>query len=172
MAPIPLTDAIVDRFKNEKGNITASLFTLPFGMRAIAVLSKETEPAHPPTIQHNSHLFPDNLKGGIQLQFTAGKLPFDDFPLFHGGTLQINNILNISGQKTLTSTLGDSVTFIFNKEFQPKLADLVKSRGVPLTRIDFSGYGASTLSSWFNPDAQFAQTSQARFDVFVGAHGA
>ena len=171
LAPIPLTDAIVDRFKNEKGNITASLFTLPFGMRAIAVLSKQTEPAHPPTIQHNSHLFPDDLKGGIQLQFTAGKLPFDDFPLFHGGTLQINNVLNISGQKTLTSTLGDSVTFIFNKEFQPKLADLVKSRGVPLTRIDFSGYGASTLSSWFNPDAQFAQTSQARFDVFVGRTG-
>lgn len=168
MAPIPLANAIVDRFEHEKGNITASLFTLPFGMRAIAVLNKDTEPAHPPTIEHNSHLFPDDLKGGIQLQFNAGKLPFDDFPLFHGGTLQINNILNISGQKTLTSTLGDSVTFIFNKEFQPKLADLLKSRGVPLTRIDFSGYGASTLSSWFNPGAQFAQTSQARFDVFVG----
>ena len=45
---------------------------------------------------------------------------------------------------------------------------IMKSRGVPLIRYDLSGYGASIFSNWFNPDAQFAQTSQAKFDVFVG----
>ena len=41
-------------------------------------------------------------------------------------------------------------------------------RGVPLTRIDFSGYGASVFSHWQNPNAAIAATSQAHFDVFVG----
>ena len=37
-----------------------------------------------------------------------------------------------------------------------------------MTRIDFSGYGASLFSRWVNPNAQFAETSQVRFDVMVG----
>ncbi len=167
LSPIPLTNFIIDRFANEKGNITTSLFTLPFGMKAIAVLNKDIDPK-PPMIENNSYKFPNDLQGGIQLQFTAGMLSTDTFPLFHGGVLQLNNILNAAGAKTFTGTLGDSVAFIFNGEFKPKLNDLLKSRGVPLTRIDFSGYGSSIFSNWFNPDAQFAQTSQSKFDVFVG----
>jgi hypothetical protein len=167
LAPIPLTNFIIERFANEKGNITASLFTLPFGMKAIAVLNKDVDPK-PPTIENNRYKFPNNLQGGIQLQFNAGNLATDVYPLFHGGTLQLNNILDASGTKTFTGTLGDSVAAIYNGEFKPKLANLVASRGVPLTRIDFSGYGSSIFSNWFNPDAQFAQTSQAKFDVFTG----
>ncbi len=167
LAPIPLTDFILDKFKNEKGNVTVPIFTLPFGMRAIAVLNKDIDQT-PPEIENNRKNFPNNLKGGIQLQFTAGMLSSDRYPLFHGGTLQLNNILNVNGQNTNTSNLGDSVSFIFNQEFVPKLNDLLRSRGVPVTRMDFSGYGASIFSNWFNPDAQFAQTSQAKFDVFVG----
>lgn len=167
LAPIPLTNFIVDSYKNVKGNITASLFTLPFGMKAIAVLNKDVDPANPPSIQHNSYKFSNNVKGGIQLRFNAGKSPAYKYPIFHGGTFQLNNILDILGQPTLTSNLSDSVTYIFNGEFQPK-PNLLTSNGVPLTRIDFSGYGSSIFSDWYNPDAQFAQTSQSKFDVFVG----
>lgn len=167
LSPIPLTDFVIERFANEKGNVTASLFTLPFGMKAIAVLNKDADTI-PPTIENNNHKFPNNLQGGIQLQFNAGHLSTDIYPLFHGGVLQTNNILDANGVKTYTSTLGDSVTTIFNNEFKPKLANLIDSRGVPLTRIDYSGYGSSIFSNWFNPDAQFAQTSQSKFDVFVG----
>jgi hypothetical protein len=168
LAPIPLTDFIIDKYKNEKGNITASFFTLPWGMRALAVLNKDADPIKPAEITKDTFSFPNNTKMGIQIRFNAGMLSSDTYPLFHGGTLQLNNILNSSGQKTYTANLGDSVTYIFNQEFVPKLNDLVHSRGVPLTRVDFSGYGASMFSNWFNPDAQFAQTSQAKFDVFVG----
>lgn len=167
LSPIPLTEFVIDKFANEKGNITASLFTLPFGMKAIAVLNKDVDNS-PPTIENNNHKFPNNLQGGIQLQFNAGHLSTDTYPMFHGGVLQLNNILNANGVKTYTGTLGDSVSTIFNNEFQPKLANLVESRGVPLTRIDYSGYGSSIFSNWFNPEAQFAQTSQSKFDVFVG----
>ena len=168
LAPIPLIDFVLDKFQNEKGNITANLFSLPFGMKAITVLNKDADSIKAATIEKIEHEFSNNVKTGIQIQFNAGMLSTDVYPLFHGGTLQLNNILNVNGLKTYTGTLGDSVSIIFNNEFVPKIADLVKSRGVPLTRYDISGYGASIFSNWFNPDAQFAQTSQAKFDVFVG----
>src|SRR6185295_14938137 len=58
---------------------------------------------------------------------------------------------------------------IFNKEFFLDPPDTgYKDRGVPLTRIDFSGYGSSLFSHWQNPNAAIAATSQAFFDVFIG----
>ncbi len=136
-------------------------------MRALATLTRFIYPLTPPSIAFNQPAFDNNLKGGLQLQFNAGKLPTDDYPMFTGGTAQINNVLDLSGNPTNASTLGQSVTIIFNDEFKLKPNPLA-SRGVPLTRIDFSGYGASIFSNWLNPLAQMAQTSQAKFDVWVG----
>ena len=167
LAPIPVSQFILDEFKNQKLNITSSLFTLPFGMRALATLTKFIYPQQPPSIEFNQPAFDNNLKGGLQLQFNAGKLPTDDYPMFTGATAQINNVLDLFGNPTGASTLGQSVTLIFNDEFKLKPNPLT-SRGVPLTRVDFSGYGASIFSNWFNPLAQMAQTSQAKFDVWVG----
>lgn len=169
VSPIPLSQFIVDEYKNKKLNITSSLFTLPFGMRALAVLNKFIYPQEPPSIQFNRPAFENDVKGGLQLEFKAGKLPTDDFPMFNGGTLQINNVLDLNGSPTGAGTLGQSVGFIFNEEFKPKVSpSILISRGVPLTRADFSGYGASVFSNWFNPLAQMAQTSQSKFDVWVG----
>ena len=135
LAPIPLIDFVLDKFQNEKGNITANLFSLPFGMKAITVLNKDVDTIKAATIEKIEHEFSNNVKTGIQIQFNAGTLSTDVYPLFHGGTLQLNNILNTNGLKTYTSTLGDSVSTIFNNEFMPKIANLVTSRGVPLTTI-------------------------------------
>ena len=167
LAPIPLSKFILEEFKNQKLNLTSSLFTLPFGMRALATLTKFVNPLHSPTLEFNQPSFKDNLKGGLQMQFNAGKLPSDDYPMFNGATSQMNNVLNLMGQPTGSSTLGQTVTLIFNDEFGLK-SDPITDRGVPLTRIDLSGYGASMFSNWFNPLAQLAQTSQAKFDVWVG----
>ncbi len=168
LAPLPLSEFLLNEFKNSKYNITSSLFTLPFGMRALAVLDKFVYPAHPPSIQFNQPSFANNLKGGLQLQFDAGVLPSDpDYPMFNGATAQMNNVLDLLGTPTGASTLGQSVTIIFNDEFKLKPNPLT-SRGVPLTRIDFSGYGAEIFSNWFNPLAQMAQTSQVKFDVWRG----
>jgi hypothetical protein len=167
LSPIPVSKFIVGEYNKEKLNITSSLFTLPFGMRALAVLDKFVYPQQPPSIGFNRPGFDNNLKGGLQMQFNAGKLPTDDYPMFNGATVQINNVLDISGNPTAASTLGQSVSIIFNDEFKLK-PNALTSRGVPLTRIDFSGYGASIFSNWFNPLAQMAQTSQGKFDVWVG----
>ena len=39
---------------------------------------------------------------------------------------------------------------------------------MPLSRIDFSGYGASIFSHWEDPTAAIAAASKAYFDVFIG----
>ncbi|HET6889989.1 MAG TPA: hypothetical protein VFH31_02710, partial [Pyrinomonadaceae bacterium] len=75
--------------------------------------------------------------------------------------------LEWNGSYLGASTLGRSVTRIFNFEFMPS-STVIRPRGVPVTRIDLSGYGASMFSNWLNPKATIAATSQAKFDVFVG----
>ena len=39
---------------------------------------------------------------------------------------------------------------------------------MPLTRIDLSGYGASTFSNWLNPARRLRGDQPGKFDVFVG----
>ena len=107
------------------------------------------------------------LTGGLQLRVDAPKHPAES-PIFKGSTLQLDNVLRPDGSPTGAGTLGHSVGFIFNKEFFYDGNTGYKDRGVPLTRIDFTGYGASIFSHWQNPNAAVAATSQAHFDVFIG----
>jgi len=170
IAPISVCEMLVDAYRDEPGNVTAASFTLPFGMRAIAYLFK-TDPAQAtkPIITFNAPTFANDLVGGLQLKLVAGSGigPVED-NLFRGYTLQMNNVLDTLGNATGTTTLGEDVVKIFNGEFFQPPGKLDDQRGVPLKRIDLSGYGASTFSDWSNPDARFAATSQARFEVMVG----
>jgi hypothetical protein len=164
LAPIPVSEFLVDAYATEPGNITAAYFTLPFGLRSLALLTKtDAAQAKKPAIEFNSPKFDNDLKGGIQLKLTAGSATKPaKSDMFTGFTLQMNNVLDAGGTTTGASTLGYDVSIIFNGEFFTQMP------GVPLTRIDLSGYGASTFSEWVNKDAQFASTSQTRFDVLVG----
>ncbi|MCI0524176.1 MAG: hypothetical protein L0Y75_02845 [Acidobacteria bacterium] len=173
LAPIPLTDFLVERYSEQENFAALSLFTLPFGMRALALLQKEyvykgqSRPGA--NLSFNSKNFPDNLKGARQLELDGGEaLREGESDMFMGSALQINNILNTSGAPTGDSTLGASVTKIFNNEWLLEPFGLIRQRGVPLERIDLSGYGASAFSNWLNPNAAIAETSQAKFDIFVG----
>ncbi len=169
LAPKPVIKDIIRRYKEENGNVTWSYFTLPFGLKALSILSREKQAPHAPKIHGNRPVFNNDLRGGIQVQFDAGKLHTDKFPMFNGAIEQLSNILDANGNITNAGTLGRSVSTIFNKEFtfHPGFP-LIENRGVPLSRIDYSGYGASIFNNWFNPYAQIAQTSQTKFDVFVG----
>ena len=180
LAPLPLTDYLVDRFEQDaKGFAAYALMTLPFGLKALAVLQDPYTFTNPnggvetrkgAELLLNAEEFGDVMKGGLQLQLNGGEAFINgESDMFVGSTVQLNNVLDAFGNSDGDSTLGGSVTKIFNNEFllAPSL-DLLRQRGVPLTRIDLSGYGASTFSNWLNPTAAFAETSQARFDVFVG----
>jgi hypothetical protein len=170
IAPIPACDWLVEAYDKEPGNLTVASFTLPFGLRSLAYLYKTKKKlSQKPSIQFNAPVFENDLKGGIQLKLSAGS-GFNEYEsnMFRGFTLQMNNVLDLNGQPTDTTTLGEDVAKIFNNEFFKAPMQLDDQRGVPLTRIDVSGYGASTFSNWTNDRAEFAATSQARFDVMVG----
>lgn len=174
LAPIPLTDFLVDSYAENDKFFALALFTLPFGLRALALLKKEFE--NDGATQEGTNLvlapksFENNLKGGRQLEMDAGTSPVvGESNMFVGCTAQINNVVEMNGSQLGNSTLGRSVTKIFNREFMPKTpGDITRPRGVPLTRIDLSGYGATTFSNWLNPKATIASTSQAKFDVLMG----
>lgn len=189
IAPIPLVDYLLDYFKNNSKSILASKLTLPFGLRALAYITKHGEllvgstpipprQTAPPEIESTQPEFRTDLKGGIQITVYSGDFskavtdPHDaDSPMLPGFTMQMNNLLEANGTAKGCSNLGQRVTEIFNNEFftTPILSnDLNVSRGVPVTRLDFTGYGFNMLTNWLSPSAAMAQTSQARFDVMLG----
>ncbi|HEX8031652.1 MAG TPA: hypothetical protein VF491_24455, partial [Vicinamibacterales bacterium] len=176
LAPLPLTDYLLDRFENNDKDFAAcAMMTLPFGLKALALLQDPyldpnglLPPRRGADVELNAEEFKDK-KGGRQLQLNAGQAYITgESDMFVGSTIQLNNVLDAFGNSNGDSTLGRTVTKIFNNEFLLEPFDLFRQRGVPLTRIDLTGYGASTFSNWVNSTAAFAQTSQARFDVFVG----
>ena len=173
LAPLPLTDFLVENFDEDEKFAALALSTLPFGMRMLALLQKkyvyQGTPRRGTTFGFNAKKFPENLTGGRQLQVDGGKaLRQGESDMFMGSTLQMNNILDLFGNQTGNSTLGASVTKIFNNEWMLDPFQLIRQRGVPLERVDWSGYGASIFSNWLNPKAAIAETSQAKFDVWVG----
>ena len=165
LAPIPVTHSLLHLYHHEEDNKMAVLFTLPFGLRAFAELDQiEKGQSQKATIHKNEPSFDGKIIGGIQLKLSGGSVDTSRnvSNQFKGVTLQINNILNYAGTPTNASPLGYDVTTIFNGEF------FDKGGGVPLTRFDLSGYGASIFSNWQDKGAEFATTSQALFEIFVG----
>jgi len=179
LAPLSLTEFLVQQRQENEDFNAYSFFTLPFGMRAVALLAAnytyQNSNRDGGDLAHDKISFENDMHSGLQLRMDGGQpLREGDSDMFMGSTVQVNNILNLNGQPTGNSTLGGSVTTIFNKEFfqDPNYAfELFKQRGVPVTRMDLSGYGASMFSNWLNTKAAIAETSQAKFDVFVGRCG-
>lgn len=167
IAPLPKVDELLHYFNETSGGFTGALFTLPFGLKAFAEFNKKHDKWPDAKLGLNQHLFREgSLKGGLQIQADAPKRDKES-AMFIGGTVQLNNVVLPNGDPTGASTLGFSVSEIFNGEFFVKTGGY-GDRGVPLTRYEICGYGASTCSDWKNPKALFAETSQARFDVFIG----
>lgn len=176
LAPLPVTGFLLNKRDTDSNFKAFSFFTLPFGMRAAALLSEKyvynNVPRDGGDLNEVKVSFENEIQSGLQLKMDAGvPLREGDDKMFMGTTVQINNILDLAGNATGNSTLGGSVTNIFNREFFYDTNypfELFKQRGVPVTRMDLSGYGASMFSNWLNTKAAIAETSQAKFDVFVG----
>ena len=106
------------------------------------------------------------VSGGLQITAEGQQDPsIKTSPSFPGFTVQLRNVLNQVGGVTNSSILGPDVDEIFNLVFAPPT---IREVGVPLERIDFSGYGASIFSNWLDPEASIADVSKATFNVFVG----
>jgi hypothetical protein len=185
IAPRPVLEQLVTEFNTETDNKrVAALFTLPFGMTAVARLKKvnfeqiddDILKLRGSELALNQPKFPDHkLTGGLQLSATATINPlFKEFieesPYLEGATIQLRNGVNDAGVPLVDdngvplSILGPAVDAIFNQEFGPN----GKNPRVPVTRIDFSGYGSSVFSDWVNPSVEPPGTVKVRFDVMVG----
>ncbi|MBO9659427.1 MAG: hypothetical protein J7527_11435, partial [Chitinophagaceae bacterium] len=64
LAPIPVVDHLIDSFKNPKTQ-TFSFFTLPFGLKAIAIITKGGKETIKPELDKNAPKFKNNMVGGI-----------------------------------------------------------------------------------------------------------
>ena len=171
IAPKPVISNLVTLYNQDLNPAAAAaLFTLPFGMKAVASFRKPNPGSQVGTsLSLNEPGFQNNqLRGGIQIKVVASSdssEPDVETPGFEGATIQTRNLVDLlSGNPLGLSVLGPVVDTIFNNEFKP--AGLQPR--VPVQRIDFSGFGASLFSNWLNPNAAIAATSQAQFNVLIG----
>jgi hypothetical protein len=172
VAPIPATAGLLDYYNNAANQNAAVTMTtaLPFGMLALATLTKSHILGFlSPGVALNQPDFPAaHATGGLQLSFLAGRslltLPNSPSPSFEGVTVQTRNGYDSSAPSIVDSVLGNEVDLIFNAEF----STTGNAQKVPVFRIDIAGYGASLFSDWRDPNAEFAATSEARFEATIG----
>lgn len=155
------------------GNLkSAILFGLPNGKFSIATLLPYNAQQATVNNRHLDFIVPEfelqqlKLKGGLQFRIAANKpISLMSPPEMSGLTVQMKNLIGEYNEPLTQSILGASVHAIFSGRFSESG---VQSGGVPLTHIDFSGYGASTFSNWLAPLSKFATIAQVKFDVMRG----
>ncbi|HVE87030.1 MAG TPA: hypothetical protein VND93_29440 [Myxococcales bacterium] len=154
----------------------AGLFTtLPFGIQAVLQLRSSPDGGrNADAVARNQPSFPKpGLQGGAQLAFIAESGPSgrDRSSTFDGYARQLHNGVSLAtGAPLDISVLGsvvdpaDSVQEMFNNQFDAGGA----RPGVPVTRLDISGYGGSCFSDWLDRNAAYAEAAKVQFQVMVG----
>ena len=144
----------------------AALFSLPFGMRALAFADPVAVPQFQVpavTVDRRRPAFDSGIAGAAQLRLTAtggiaraeARAPDRTMP---GKLHQTDNLVG----GPLPNVLTPEIAAIFAATFPA---------GVPLHAVDLSGYGLSCFSNWHvDPagDAAALGITQVRFDVLVG----
>lgn len=166
LAPIPVVDTIIGEYRREAEGRFAARFTLPFGIVAVADLRKgDRLPENALTPPHVYAVRPQFSQSGFggALQFALQapahliSNPYAPPPGLPGAATQTDN--GTTGFNVLKSGLVDD---LFNDTFANKRPM------VPVRRIDFSGYGASTFSDWRRIDSKATGVTQVRFDAMIG----
>ncbi len=167
IAPIPLSKKLALWYKKFPDFSAWSIFTLPYGMLALAKYQKQAD-ENSPALELIEKKFPNDLHTALQMKTVGLDDPINKNKKFFGSAHQLSNTYNLQFPATgARSMLSGSVTEIFNGEFG-SVAGFDLNKYVPLERYDFSGYGANVFSHWSNANADVGQTSQALFDVWKG----
>ena len=79
LAPIPLSDFLVENFADQKNFAALSLFTLPFGLRALALLQKKYPfgggERRGADLHFNTKNWDSGVTGARQLRLDGGECP-------------------------------------------------------------------------------------------------
>ena len=173
--PDTVCDNLLTEFADENTAVpVGTLFTLPFGIRAAAMLFPRSPGAlnWAAIADTRSDAKSGDLTGGRQLAVSAHRAdtgPGVESPSLPGAAWQTRNgvdplTLAPNGFSVLRGDVSNAgVEAFFNAEMGP---GGTRPR-VPVVRIDLAGYGASLFSRWANPNA-VAEVGQTRFDAFVG----
>lgn len=164
-------EAVNPLIKNKNFN-SSILFSLPNGKISLANITPYNPNQATMNNRHLDFIQPEfelqnlKLKGGLQFRISANKPSSSELPpRLRGITVQLKNLIDNNGANLTQSILGESVHTIFRTTFTDSG---ITDQGVPLTHIDFSGYGASTYSNWLAPQAKFAAIAQVKFDIMLG----
>jgi hypothetical protein len=172
-APQPVLSSTIELVA--AGAPFAAVFSLPFGLNSLIIQPNQAPEgdgdqsgfiAEGGTFERLSPAFAlsaaDELTGSVALTVTPAQIDEAGAdPRFPGGTATFGAYG--------ASVLNDSVASIFDGEFDVFATPRPPDSGVPLARIDFSGYGASIFSEWIDP-SQSDQPGiiKAQFEVNRG----
>jgi hypothetical protein len=160
--PAPLSNQILEAIRSQKR--AAALFSLPFGLRAVARLSPNDSAPNQiaPSIVDTSLHEPDfgTLRSAQQIRLSArntrltlGEDPARRMP---GKLRQLKN-LNPDNPSGLDSVLPSDLREALNVSF---------TETIPLHRADLSGYGLTAFSEWCLQ--QDAGITKVHFEVMNG----
>ncbi len=149
IAPIPLMTAQQSRVAG--GDPYSFTATLPFGMIAEASNTKGA------TYNFVQPKF-DGYDGGYQISLVPAGAQSSTKPEFPGQTV----LTDPYG----TAVLSSDVATIFRADFRQQTG--AAEPGVPVTRYDLSGYGASLFSEWYDPNVTGTGILKVQFTVWVG----
>ena len=161
--PVRLLD-VYNAAVNDNVHFAARL-PLPFGL--IADLDTHKNSAGPQStfitdgnaMFFNRPAFAHGLLGGRQLAITG---PPNDDPHQRDKTLP-GAVELVDDNQYAKGVLSENIYTRFNGDF-----GAFQGNGIPVRRYELSGYGASLLSDWHDPEAVGPAIIEARFDVFVG----
>ncbi|MFI5648981.1 hypothetical protein [Kitasatospora sp. NPDC051705] len=168
--PVPLAEEVVRGYRQDAAGVSA-LFTLPFGLIALAMLDPhDRRYRKPPELDLRSPDFTapsgqpaDRMTGARQLSLRAGVSAGTDdapavvppVPLLGGATRQLENLTPGSSVGSVLGLLAGDFDALFRTE-------------VPLNRIELGGYGANVFSRWVNDSTSAVTITQVAFDAFHG----
>jgi hypothetical protein len=181
ITPRSAIDALLAGYNPPSGtpSTVAVRTTLPSGLVAVAELTHPSNPLlfFPPVLEEVQPTFQDTsqspavpLQGGDQLSLRPGgtRLIIPTAPqassTFAGATYQLHDGLDGSGNALDDSAVGPNIDGIFNQEFGPAGSNAC----VPVTRMDFSGWGESIFSDWSDPTALTGTTGPKVSKVDLG----
>jgi hypothetical protein len=191
IAPRPYVRAVVDAH-NDHGERFGALFTLPFGIRAVATLEPEETPIRDRSrVELFRKSFVQSMESATQVRLTAAAarldIPLNPLlpslvrrpPIMNGAALQMKVWADANHYPILYFTPGpfgipdlvipkpppfgilEPIDEDFNTTFGPG------GKGVPIERIDLSGFGASCFSNWWDDAVQVGITN-VRFELLTG----